>query len=208
MSAVESAAIPRLGLASAGLSMTAEEFDAALDYDGNYNYELIHGVLVVSPLAGEMERAPNEILGYLLNRYRFEHPSGNALIDTVFEQYLKTAGNRRRADRVVWTMIGNERPDPRTDFPSIAIEFVSSGKAAWRRDYVEKRDEYLSGGILEYWVIDRFRRCLTAYSKRGEKIVERVVNEGEIHHSDLLPGFELPLAELLAAADRWNAEPA
>ena len=30
------------------------------------------------------------------------------------------------------------------------------------------------------------------------------VAEKEVYRTDLLPGFELPLARLLAAADRWK----
>jgi Uma2 family endonuclease len=92
------------------------------------------------------------------------------------------------------------RPVPNADVPTIVVEFVSPGKAAWRRDYIEKRDEYLEAGVLEYWVIDRFCRQLTVYSLHAGKPTERVVNEPEIYRPELLPGFELPLA----AADRWG----
>jgi hypothetical protein len=33
---------------------------------------------------------------------------------------------------------------------------------------------------------------------------ERVVAENEIDRTDLLPGFELPLAQILAVADDWR----
>lgn len=39
----------RLGCLSNGMLMTPEEFDAATDFDELYSYELIHGVLIVSP---------------------------------------------------------------------------------------------------------------------------------------------------------------
>ncbi len=40
-----------LGLESAGILMSPDEFDAAADYDESFRYELIHGVLVVTPMA-------------------------------------------------------------------------------------------------------------------------------------------------------------
>ena len=46
--------------------MTPEEFDAADDFDEHYAYELIHGVLIVSPPPGEAERDPNGELDFLL----------------------------------------------------------------------------------------------------------------------------------------------
>jgi Uma2 family endonuclease len=204
MSPIDTTVIPRLGPETAGLTLSPEEFDSAVDYDDNCNYELIRGVLVVTPLAGEAERSPNELLGNWLWFYQQHHPQGALLVETLFEQCLKTAENRRRADRVIWTVVNHHRPDPRLELPSIVVEFVSAGKAAWRRDYHEKRDEYLAAGILEYWVFDRFARSLTVYSRRDGQTVEQTITEEETFRPVLLPGFELPLAKLLAAADRWS----
>ena len=47
-----------LGLGLAGMLMTPEEFDAIDEADENYKYELIHGVLVVTPPPLEEERGP------------------------------------------------------------------------------------------------------------------------------------------------------
>jgi Uma2 family endonuclease len=194
----------RLRPESAGLSMSPEEFDAATDYDDSVNFELIHGVLVVTPMASRSERSPNDLLGYWLQAYRYQHPAGSCLVETFFEDYLRTQNNRRRADRVIWIARAGSKPDPQIDVPTIAVEFVSVGKAAWQRDYVEKRDEYLEAGVVEYWVADRFRRVLTVYTKPGDKMSEQIVHENEIYRTALLPGFELPLKELLAAADRYR----
>ena len=55
----------RLGPRSAGLLLTTAEFDRARFRDG-WRYELINGVLVVSPTPSRKERHPNEELGYML----------------------------------------------------------------------------------------------------------------------------------------------
>ncbi|HTI51469.1 MAG TPA: Uma2 family endonuclease, partial [Planctomycetaceae bacterium] len=190
---------------SAGVPMTPEEFDAITECDENYHYELIHGVLIVSPIAGEVERSPNELLGYRLNQYRFEHPRGSALVETLFEQRIPTGDNRRRADRAIWTVVAGRPQDPRADLPAIVVEFLSAGKAAWRRDYIEKRDEYLAAGIMEYWIFDRFARTMTIYSTKDKQLVEQIVRESDLYQTEILPGFDLALGELLAAADRWSA---
>ena len=57
----------------AGTLMTPEEFDAAEECEEGYNYELINGVLVVSPPPLEGERGPNDYLGYLLRSYQEHH---------------------------------------------------------------------------------------------------------------------------------------
>jgi Uma2 family endonuclease len=183
--------------------MTPEEFDAIEEYDELYQYELIHGVLVVTPFATEAERHPNDVLGHLLRKYQEENLHGKALDETLFEQYIRTGDNRRRADRVIWAGLGR-KPDPRSDVPTIVVEFPAAGRAAWKRDYIEKRHEYLTIGVREYWVIDRFERVMTVYFDESAKPGERRIAESEIYRSPLLPGFELSLARLLAAADKWK----
>jgi Uma2 family endonuclease len=95
-----------LGPSSAGLLMTPEEFDAVNDYDDRYRYELIHGVLVVTPIPSEAEGDPNEELGYWLRMYRDNHPQGSALDKTLAERYIRLSESRRRPDRVIWAGLG------------------------------------------------------------------------------------------------------
>jgi hypothetical protein len=92
----------RLGRLSNGMLMTPEEFDAATDFDELYCYELIHGVLIVSPPSGESERDPNGELEYLLRAYQSGHQAGSALDKTLSEQYVHLSDSRRRAGRVIW----------------------------------------------------------------------------------------------------------
>lgn len=181
----------------AGTLMTTNEFDSAEDSEVGHVYELINGVLVVSPPPSEGERGPNEELGYLLRVYRDGHPQGRSLDLTLPENLIRTPVNRRRADRVIWTGLGHT-PRVRKDPPTIAIEFVSEARRDRYRDYVEKRDEYTATGLREYWVIDRFRRQMTVF-RRDQP--ESVVGENDVYRAPLLPGFELPLQRLLAVAD-------
>lgn len=136
-------------------------------------------------------------------KYQEEHPEGSALDETLFEQYIRTHDSRRRADRVIWARLGRT-PNPRIDVPTIVVEFPAAGRAAWKRDYVEKRHEYMALGVREYWVIDRFERVMTIYSAELEKPGERRVGENEVYRTQLLPSFELPLKRLLDAADKWK----
>jgi Uma2 family endonuclease len=192
-----------LGLESAGLRMTPEEFDAIEDYDENYQYELVEGVLVVAAIPLAVETGSNELLGYLLLLYQETHRRGSALDYTLPQQYVRTATSRRLADRLLWAGLGR-LPNMRRDIATIAVEFVSAGRRNERRDYVDKRRDYAEAGITEYWIIDRFRRTLTVirYLPKGQR--ERVVPEGKTYRPALLPGFELPLARLLEAADQMD----
>lgn len=180
------------------MMMTPEEFDTIQEWDELYRYELVRGVLIVSPLPGPAVSFPNDELSYRLQTYRNKDSQGSALNDTCYNVYLKTPDSRRRLDRAVWCGL-NRAADLRYDVPTIAIEFVADSARDRRRDYIEKRAEYAEIGVKEYWVIDRFRRTLTVFTGTdGETVHE----ETAVVTTPLLPGFELDLKRLLAIADR------
>jgi Uma2 family endonuclease len=184
--------------------MTPEQFDALGPerFIGSNRYELINGVLVVSPRPGIGERNPNDYLGYLLHQYRESHPRGSIIDGTAPEQTIP-ATNRRCADRVIWTGLGRT-PDEEKDIPSIVAEFVSRRRRDALRDYEAKRDEYFAAGVQQYWIIDRFRRIMTVYRMGPAVPTHDIVDENQTYQTDLLPGFVLPLAKLLAQADQWK----
>jgi Uma2 family endonuclease len=189
----------RLGPRSAGLLLDPAEFDGARFQDG-WRYELINGVLVVSPTPSRQERGPNQSLGRWLEDYQETHPQGGALDATLPEEEIQTKQNRRRLDRAIWA--GNGRDPAEGEAPTIAVEFVSRGKVNQERDYTAKRAEFREIGVQEYWVIDRFSRSMTVYRfiSRNKDIELRIAEDYE---APLLPGFVLSLSRLLAVADRW-----
>jgi len=159
-------------------------------------------VLVVTPPPGNAEIDPNEELGYLLRTHQEHHPEGSAIDKVLMEQTIYATPNRRRADRAIWTGLGRV-PDPEKDIPAIVVEFVSASKRDHKRDYEEKVAEYRAIGVREYWIIDRFRRIMTVHRNRPDGAASLVVGEAETYQTELLPGFVLPIARLLAKADDW-----
>lgn len=193
----------RLSRASTGTLMEVDEFLRVDDFEEGWRYELLNGVVIVSPPPSAGERVPNDELAYWLRLYRDTHPQGRILDDTAPEQEIETSHGIRRADRVIWTGLGR-RPDTRTDIPTIVIEFVSETSRDRRRDYEQKRIEYAEVGVTEYWIVDRFRRTLTVCCGTEPP---RIVRESETYSTERLPGFELPMGKLLAVADRWKPQP-
>lgn len=202
MSTVHASSTIVLGPELAGTMMTPKEFDTIEQYDENYRYELIHGVLVVNPIPSAEETDPNEELGHLLRDYQEQHPQGKILDKTMPQQYVHTRSSRRLADRLIWTGLGRA-PDRRRDLPTIVVEFVSASRRDRQRDYVVKRREYMKLGIPEYWIIDRFRRTMTVVLNQSGKKPEKIVSENETYHTSRLPGFALPSKRLFSVADEW-----
>ena len=182
-----------------GMLMTPVEFDSVEEWEEGHRYELVHGVLIVSPAAGPGERSPNDELGYLIRLYRDTHPQGRIVDDTMQEQEIRTGDSRRRIDRAIWLGLGRA-PQTDADVPAVAIEFVSRPKRDRRRDYIEKRREYAAAGVRQYWVIDRYRRRMTIYEGPTG---ERVISEPDVFTTELMPGFEFPLSRLLSIADQY-----
>ena len=206
MSPMTSRAARRLGPRTAGRSMTAEEFDDLPEsaFHDRFRFEVIRGVLVVTPPPGNAEVDPNQELGYLLLLHQESHPRGAVIDKTLPEQTVATT-NRRRCDRAIWTGLGHV-PDLKRDVPTIVVEFVSASKRDRVRDYEEKSREYLEAGVREYWIIDRFRRIMTVHRNTPAGVVTLTVQEAETYQTELLPGFVLPLARLLAKADHWPSK--
>ena len=123
------------GRESNGTLMRPEEFDRASFLRG-YRYELLHGVLVVSPLPSRGETDPNQTLGYMLERNREEHPLGSSMDATFPEEIVRVGKNRRRADRLIWAGLG--RLPAEYEKPTIVVEFVSKRKRDRDRDYRTK----------------------------------------------------------------------
>lgn len=202
MSSVSLSIPSKLGLGpeAAGIALLPTEFDEA-EFEPGWRYELTHGVLVVSPATLPQERGSNERLSHWLLSYQENRPEGSHLDDTLPEHDIHVGDERRRADPVVWAGLG--RVPRKEETPTIVVEFVSAGMRNLTRDYEDKRDEYESIGVKEYWVFNRFDRTMTVF-KPGD--IQLVLAEGETYTTDLLPGFQLELEKLLLIADRWDRE--
>ena len=188
-----------LGLGLAGMLMTPEEFDAIDEADENYKYELIHGVLVVTPPPLEEERGPNERLGNLLYLYQTQNPQGSAVDDTLTEQHIPTPDSRRRADRVIWAGLGRAEP---TEGPTGDRRRVRLGREKELAPRLPRKTRRVPcrghSRILDYRPLRPHHDCLQA------RWPGRRHPQNGRYQTPLLPGFELPLAALLTVADRWR----
>ena len=101
---------PTGSLDSNGMLMTPEEFDAATDFDERSSYELIHGVLIVSPPPGESERDPNDELGFHLRALQIRVTGPAQLSTRLFRSSTSAYADGRQTGRP--RDLGRTGPNP------------------------------------------------------------------------------------------------
>jgi Uma2 family endonuclease len=184
-----------LGPCDAGRSLSAEEFEEA-EFDPRWSYEREEGrLLVMSPDSAEHDLGSEPMRDYL-GAYRLAHPD---LVDAVVSEcwVRPDAGTDRIGDIGVF-LVGSRSGQARPQrVPELIFEVVSPGRASRERDYVKKRREYHRLGVLEYVVIDRMRRRVTVYKHAEGSYHKTVLHPGGRYGSRLLPGLEVPLANLV-----------
>ncbi len=87
------------------------------------------------------------------------------------------------------------------------VEVLSPGDP--RLDSVKKREIYASCGVREYWMVlpdlDQVEVLRQAPAGGFDRPI--LLEPGDVLTTPLLPGFELPLAELFAPEEMEESEP-
>lgn len=191
-----------LGPADQGRALTLEEYEDA-EFEGEGLYELSRGVLDVVHIAEEYPHGMilDFLMGWLYD-YRRTHPDRIHRIGggSEFRIYLPTMASDRHPDIAVALKATPKDPLGRRP-PSLAIEIVSPGAEARRRDYVLKREEYLAYGLLEYWIVDPEERRVTVLLRQDGRWIERVFQGEQAAEGLVLPGLRVPLPELWSSAE-------
>jgi len=189
----------KVGPQDAGRRMSLEDFDTAEAQPG-YIYELSKGVVIVSdvpnpPHLAQLNAIRRQLAAYDLANSNVIHAiaGGGECKVLLWEQE-----SERHPDLAVY-----KSPPPQEDvwatwIPDLVIEIVSPDSE--HRDYVEKRQEYLSFGVREYWIVDASREEVLVLRRRGARWTERVVRPPEVYMAKVLPGFEFDCAAVFRAA--------
>lgn len=184
-----------------GQRMNAAEFAYILD-DGN-NYELIDGVVVVSPSPTPRHQlVATEIAGQIW-AYLRDHPVGKVWseLDVHFGRGPR-GGDLVYKPEIVFVRddklknVGNILSGP----PDLVVEVVS--KDSRRYDTKLKKREYERFGVGEYWLIDPQLESMTFYRLRGRKFTA-IKPRGPTFASQAVPGFKLDLARVRNTFSGW-----
>lgn len=196
---------PRVGPGRHGLAMPYDEFVEA-DFEEGWLYELARGIVAVTevpaPEHGDIVNRVTElfVVYWIANRPRIKYRAGGG------ECRLRFPGMKsdRHPDQAIYLHPRPKGPNVWTRWiPQIVVEVVS--ESGEDRDYVEKREEYLAAGVLEYWILDPARRRMLVLLRLGDTWEEHLYAEDGVHRTELLPGLEVRVGDLLGPPE--PAEP-
>lgn len=185
----------RLGPDDDGRPLNAEEF-AEADYAEPWKYERERGRLIVMPPDGPAHDDGSEPLRDFLGAYRIARP--DIVEKVVSEAWVRVDDGTDRIGDIGVFLVGPRSAILRPKrVPELMFEIVSPDRKSRVRDYVKKRKEYQTLGVLEYVIIDRMRHRATVYAAGPRGYWKRVLHPGDVYVSPLLPGLAVPLAVIL-----------
>ena len=171
--------------------MSADEY-FRLDHDG-FRYELIDGLVCMSPSPTPRHQRVAARLIALLDSYVKTHPVGYVCVE-VDVDFGPDSEGRDIVYRPDIVFVRSETEDgvpPRiTTVPALVVEVLSP--ATRQLDLRTKKDDYQRAGVLEYWLIDPENRSMTFCRLRDGRYVD-VSPAGDRFDSEAVPGFKLDL---------------
>lgn len=169
--------------------------------DGN-RYELVNGILEVTPAPGRPHQQVATRLSFLLT---LAAPAG---VDVLSPVGMNLARDHHRIPDIA--VVRSEPPGEDDDAyvespPLLAVEVAS--RSTQKLDRTTKKAEYAAFGIRSYWLVttDRALPTLTAYELRRGRYHDVGVVAGENEFRTELP-FSVGVAPALLVADshRWT----
>jgi Uma2 family endonuclease len=186
-----------IGPGDHGRTASLDEFMSA-DFEEGYLYELSRGVIDVADIPGVSHGQIVRRVARLFMHYDDAHPGLIKYSGGGGECRIRLPGmiSSRHPDQAVYLDPPPPLRNPWTRWiPHIVVEIVSPGGED--RDFTLKREEYLRAGVHEYWIIDPAARELRVLVRDADVWSESVFKEGTAYKTDILPGLEVRLDELL-----------
>lgn len=168
----------------------------ALPEDG-LRHEIIDGEHIVTPSPSTKHQRVSGNLHYIVRAFLHDHPLGEifyAPFDVVFSEI-----NVVEPDLLY---ISRERQEVLTErnvegAPDLVIEILSPSTR--RLDERRKLELYDRFSVGEYWIADPFADEIRVYRRAADAlrlVTTLVTAAGDVLTTPLLPGLEIPLAEV------------
>jgi Uma2 family endonuclease len=190
------------GVASfCGLRMGADAFLQILD-DG-CNYELIDGVVVMSPSPSPKHQAITTEISFQISLHLRRHPAGRVFAELdVHLGQGPTGGDLVYKPEVIF--LRRERltglENKIFGAPDLVVEVVSRGSR--RFDSETKKRDYERFGVQEYWLFDPAREAMTFWRLKDGRFVD-IPPTGDTFASQAVPEFVLDLKPVRELFKSW-----
>ena len=171
-----------------GMKVTREEY---LDLkDDGFKYDMIDGVLYMSPSAFSEHGECQANLSYLFKKYFIKEKNGKVIHEV--DLFLPDGEDVLRPDITVILKENYEIIKGHIHgVPDIVVEILS--ESTYKRDLGIKADRYLSNGIKEYWIIDpdqgSHEKIISLWINIDKKSWKKL--EGDRLESTILPGLTI-----------------
>jgi Uma2 family endonuclease len=192
----------KIGPRHHGRKMSLKRFEFMKVEDG-FVAELARGYLVGAEVANSPHGLRIGLIRDYLGHYKIEHPG--VIHATMGSQECKLLIPEWESERHPDLSIYLTRPDGpldrylwRTWIPELVIEVVS--ESSRDRDYTQKREEYWTLGVKEYWIVDAELQRILVLRHGRSQWTEKTLGPDDSCETKLLPGFKLPCKGVLDVA--------
>lgn len=185
-----------------GLRMSADEFLQIPD-DGQF-YELIDGVIVMSPSPTPKHQGTAMEIALQIGLYLRDHPVG--MVFPELDVHLGTGpmgGDLVYRPEVIFVRKDRLAQVENKVFgaPDLVVEVISKGSR--RFDSETKKCDYERVGVREYWLIDPARQAMTFYRLQDGRFAE-IAASGDSFASEAVTGFQLDLQRVRETFKPWQ----
>lgn len=192
----------KIGPRDHGRRMSLKLFESVQTEEG-YLYELARGYIVVSEVANYYHAM--QIVAIMSPLWVY-HAGNPGLIHAILgnmdcKLFVPGWQSERHPDIAVY-LKPPTGPKNRTMWrrwiPELVIEVVS--ESSRDRDYTEKRDEYWTLGVKEYWIVDAKLEQVLVLRRGRSNWTETTLGPDDMCETKLLPGFALSCRAVFEAA--------
>ena len=163
---------------------------------GNRMVELLDGYLEILPLPSLLHQFLARLM--FLQLHEFVERSHLGIVMTAPTR-VRVGDHRYREPDVLFVSAANfdRRQAQFWETVNLVVEVVSPDDPD--RDLIDKRSDYASAGIGEYWIIDPARNTVEQYLRPGDATEFMPASKLLVGHtikSTAIPGFEIPVEAL------------
>jgi Uma2 family endonuclease len=198
-----------------------EANEPTIDYNRTYTYadylkmvfderfEIIKGKLFkMSPAPTRKHQGVSVFLSVRLYQFINDNKQGKSNCQVYTAPFDVRLAARNAKNEDITTVVQPDicvvcNPDKLDDAgcigaPDLVVEILS--KSNNRKELANKFEVYEENGVLEYWIIHPEEKTITIYIlTNGKFIAGRMLTEGDIATSNVLPGFELDISKMFEA---------